>query len=262
VSDPLALEPDLAPRLSVVVPAYREAGRIGATVAALRASLAGLGAVEVVVVDDGSHDDTAQAARAAGADLVIRLPVNRGKGAAVRAGMLGARGEVVVFTDADLSYPPAQLARLVDALEEGADVVVGSRHHAETTTLVSSGLVRQLSGRVFNVFTRPLLGGQFRDTQCGLKGFRREAAVALFSRSVVDGFAFDVEILWLSAHLGLTVRELPVELANAEGSTVRLRVEVLRMVRDLWGIRRRGRRGGYGPALPARGGPGAWSTPD
>ena len=245
------------PRLSVVVPAYGEERRIAATVATLRAALAPpseAGTVEVIVVDDGSRDETARRAAEAGADQVIRLPVNRGKGAAVRAGVLGAHGSTIVFTDADLSYPPAQVLRLRDEVECGWDVVVGSRKHVGTRTLVRSGRLRELSGRVFNLFARTVLERPFSDTQCGLKGFHRDAAHRLFGLAVIDGFAFDVELLWLAERLGLATEEVPVELASAEGSTVRLSVDALRMLRDLIGLRRRARAGAYGPpAVPEAG---------
>ena len=249
-----ALEPvaePARPRLSVVVPAYGEARRIAATVAALHDAL---GAdTEIVVVDDGSADDTAAVAAAAGA-RVITYPVNRGKGAAVRAGMLAASGSMVVFTDADLSYPPAQVERLCAELERGADVVVGSRRHIGTRTLVRAGRIRELSGRVFNMFTRLVLPRSFGDTQCGLKGFTNEAAQQIFAETQVDGFAFDVEVLWLAFYRGMTIVEVPVELENADGSTVRLAKDALRMVRDLVRIRRRASAGGYGPRSDPGGG--------
>jgi len=237
------------PRLSVVVPAFGEEARIARTVSTLRTALVGTGddGVELVVVDDGSPDATARRAEEAGADRVIRLPVNRGKGAAVRAGVLSATGSTIVFTDADLSYPPAQLIRLRDEVERGWDVVVGSRRHIDTRTLMRSGRLREVSGRVFNLFTRAVLSRPFGDTQCGLKGFHHDAAHRLFSLGLIDGFAFDVELLWLAEHLGLTVEEVAVELDSADGSTVRLSVDALRMLRDLARIRRREAAGAYGP---------------
>jgi dolichyl-phosphate beta-glucosyltransferase len=231
-----------APELSVVVPAYGEGRRIGASVLALRAALGE--ATEIIVVDDGSPDRTGEAAKEAGAE-VIRLPVNKGKGAAVRTGVLAARGALVVFTDADLSYAPSQIERVRAELERGAEVVVGSRRHVGTTTLVRAGPVREISGRVFNLFTRMVLPRGFGDTQCGLKGFRRDAARAIFQRATVDGFAFDVEVLLLATRLGYSIVEVPVELDNAVGSTVRLSRDVLRMLRDLVRIKRRAGTGGY-----------------
>lgn len=236
------------PRLSVVVPAYREERRIAATVAALRAALDGHG-VEIVVVDDGSGDATAAQAERAGADRVIRLPTNRGKGGAVRAGMLAASGSTIVFTDADLSYPPTQVLRLLAAVEAGWDVVVGSRQHPETETIVASSRLRDVAGRLFNSATGLVLTRRFADTQCGLKGFHHDAAARIFGAARIDGFAFDVELLWLAAHFALAVEEVPVALANAAGSTVRLNVDPIRMIRDLWRIRRWAAAGAYGPPV-------------
>lgn len=250
-SRPTALSEDAGRvRLSVVVPTYEEEGRIGSTVARLRA--AGLSDdVEIVVVDDGSSDDTAGAARAAGADVVVVLPENRGKGAAVRAGMLAATGRTIVFTDADLAYPPEQIGRVLEAVEAGADVVIGSRRHVDTTTLVRARRLREVTGRLFNLLTFVVLLGQYRDTQCGMKGFRHEAARLLFSRTRIDRFAFDVEVLHLAERYRLTLREVPVELANTAESSVRLGPDSLRMLWDVFRIRRLAATGAYDrPASP------------
>jgi putative flippase GtrA len=231
-------------RFSVVIPAYKEGPRMAGTVRTLRESLTGV-ETEIVVVDDGSGDDTADAARAAGADRVIVQPRNRGKGAAVRAGMLAARGRTIAFTDADLAYPPAQLKTLLAEVESGWDVVVGSRRHVDTTTLVRGRRLRELSGRLFNLFTLLVLLGQYRDTQCGLKAFRSDVAQRVFGASRVDGFAFDVEVFHLAERFRLSLKEVPVELANTDTSTVRVGVEAVRMVRDLMRIRRLGATGVY-----------------
>ncbi len=228
-------------RLSVIVPAYREADRIATTVHALRTALADVdrnGGLELVVVDDGSFDGTGDRADAAGADQVVSLPQNRGKGAAVRAGVLAARGRTIAFTDADLSYAPDQLLRLLVEVEEGWDVVVGSRKHIETNVLVKGRRLRELSGRVFNVLTLGVLLGQYRDTQCGLKAFRADVARLLFSAARIDGFAFDVELFHLIERYRLSLLEVPVDLANSETSTVRVGLEGLRMLRDLFRVRR------------------------
>ncbi|MHB8663079.1 MAG: glycosyltransferase [Acidimicrobiales bacterium] len=230
------------PRLSVVLPAYGEERRIADTVRRVRAALEPLGELEIVVVDDGSTDATASAAKGAQADQVVRLPVNQGKGAAVRAGVLAARGSTVAFTDADLAYSPAQIATLVDEVEKGWDVVVGSRHSVRAPV----GM-RDVGHLVFNAATRVVLDRRFADTQCGFKGFHHEAARRLFARARVDRFAFDVEMLWLAGHLGMTVEEVPVELDRPEGSTVRFSVDALRMLRDLARIRWWAARGAYGP---------------
>lgn len=244
--------PDSPVRLSVVIPAYREAGRIGETIETVRAALDDVGPVEIVVVDDGSADATASDARAGGADVVIVQPENRGKGAAVRVGMLAATGSVVAFTDADLSYPPHQLATLLVNVEDGWDMVVGSRKHVETTTLVRARRLREVTGRVFNLLSEVVLLGQYRDTQCGLKAFRGDVARSLFSRTRVDRFAFDVELFHLAERDRLSVLEVPVSLANSSVSTIRVGADSVRMVLDLFRIRRWGGQGVYdrdhGPA--------------
>jgi len=238
-------------RLSVVVPAYREAERIGATVAALRDALAGVaaeGGLEVVVVDDGSGDGTAEAARVGGADVVLEQPENRGKGAAVRRGALAAGGRTIAFTDADLSYSPDQLLGLLAEVEDGWDVVVGSRRHDDTTTLVKARRLREIGGRAINVLTQVVLLGQYRDTQCGLKAFRSDVARLLFGRSRIDGFAFDVELFHLAERYRLSLTEVPVSVENSPRSTVRVARDATRLVRDLFRIRRWAKRGAYDDA--------------
>lgn len=235
-------------RLSVVVPAFGEQERIADTIDRLRSALAKVaadGGLEIVVVDDGSFDGTAAAAEAAGADRVLRHEVNRGKGAAVRTGVLAARGRAVAFTDADLAYSPDQLLGLLDEVEAGWDVVVGSRRHTDTTTLVRARRLREIGGRGINLLTRAVLLGQYRDTQCGLKAFRSDAARLVFSHCQVDGFAFDVEVFHLVERYHLSLTEVPVRVENSTRSTVRVARDAARLVRDLFRIRRRASQGVY-----------------
>jgi glycosyltransferase involved in cell wall biosynthesis len=177
--------------------------------------------------------------------VVVRQPVNQGKGAAVRAGMLAARGRTRVFTDADLSYAPDQVLALLERAEEGWDIVVGSRQHADTTTVVQTGLLRQIGGRVINRCTRIVLVADHEDTQCGIKAFRSDVAGLVFGRSRVDGFAFDVEVLHLAERYGLSVVEVPVTVENSDRSTVRVARDALRLLRDLLRIRQWSRQGAY-----------------
>jgi putative flippase GtrA len=233
-------------RLSVVIPAYRESGRIAATVEQIRATLASVdGGVEVVVVDDGSVDGTAEAARRGGADVVVVHPANRGKGAAVRSGVLASSGRTVAFTDADLAYSPDQLVGLLEQVEAGWDVVVGSRQHDHTTTLVRAGRLREIGGRVVNFFTHAVLLGAYRDTQCGMKAFRSDAARAIFERTSVDGFAFDIEVFVIAERIGLSVGEVPVTVVNSSHSTVHVVRDAARLLRDLLRIRRNASDGRY-----------------
>lgn len=233
-------------RLTVVIPAYCEGHRIAASVVRVREALAELASqdLEIVVVDDGSPDDTAVQARSV-ADQVLVMPANKGKGAAVRHGMLAGHGRTLAFTDADLSYPPEQLLRLLREVEAGWDVVVGSRKHVDATELVQGRRLRELSGRVFNLLTFIVLLGKYRDTQCGLKAFRSDIGQELFSRTRIDRFAFDVEIFHLVERCGFSLKEVPVTLQHSQTSTVRVGIDAMRMVRDLMRIRCHGRRGAY-----------------
>ena len=233
-------------RVSVVLPAYCEADRIGDTISRVRSALGGIGGgLEIVVVDDGSTDDTADAARAAGADVVLAHETNRGKGAAVREGMLHAHGRTIAFTDADLSYSPDQIIALVEQVEAGWDVVVGSRKHDQARTLVRAGRLREIGGRLINWLTYSVLLGYYRDTQCGLKAFRSDVARDVFARAQVDGFGFDVELFVIVERNGLALSELPVTVSNTSRSTVHVVRDATRLVRDLFRIRRRARLGAY-----------------
>jgi dolichyl-phosphate beta-glucosyltransferase len=230
-------------RLSVVVPAFEEGDVIGHTVAEILAVLGDLrGGMELVVVDDGSSDHTSDAAAAAGAHQVITLERNSGKGAAVRAGALAAKGRTVVFTDADLAYAPDQILPLLDQIEAGWDVVVGSRYVEGSTAEVPASLLRRIGGRVINLLVRLVLTGDHADTQCGLKAFRRDVAQLLFGEARIDGFAFDVELFALAERHHLSLKPSPVRVVNSHGSSVRLTrdtaVLVLDLIRISWWLRR------------------------
>jgi len=235
-------------RLSVIVPAYDEADRIGQTIRRLATGLAEVaadGGLEIVVVDDGSSDATADAALAAGADQVVVQPRNRGKGAAVRAGVLAARGRTVAFTDADLAYGPDQVLRVLAAVEDGWDVAIGDRRHPETRTLVPPSRLRKIGSRAINWLGYAVLLGSYRDTQSGLKAFRSDVARFVFARARVDGFAFDVELLHLVERHQLSLVEVPVEVTNSSRSTVRAARDALRQAGDLFRIRHWAAEGAY-----------------
>jgi dolichyl-phosphate beta-glucosyltransferase len=235
-------------RVSVVVPAYDEADRIGDTVRRLCDGLAALaadGGLEVVVVDDGSTDGTAEAALAAGASQVVVQPRNLGKGAAVRVGVLAARGRTVAFTDADLAYGPDQVQRVAAAVEDGWDVAIGDRRHPETRTLVAPSRLRAWGSRAINWLGYAVLLGSFRDTQSGLKAFRSDVARFVFARTRVDGFAFDIEVLHLVERHQLSLVEVPVEVTNSSRSTVSAARDAARLVVDLFRIRHWSAEGAY-----------------
>jgi dolichyl-phosphate beta-glucosyltransferase len=241
-----------APALSIVLPCFDEAERLPGTLAAYLAHFPpGRAEVELVVVDDGSTDGTSAVAdRIAATDprvRVLRTIANHGKGYAVRTGVHAAQGELVVFTDADGSYGPEQLERVVSALQR-APVAIGARlgEHAG-----AGPPLRRRAIRVFNRVMRGLLGLPFHDTQCGLKGFRRGAAEALFQRARVDGFAFDAEALLLARRLAIEVVEVPVRAEERQGSKVRLGGDTLRMLADVWRVRRAAARGAY-DEMPVR----------
>jgi len=175
--------------------------------------------------------------------------------------MAAARGRSLAFTDADLAYSPDQLLSLLDRLEAGWDVVVGSRHHPGARALARAPRLREVGSRLINLATMALLLGQYRDTQCGLKGFRSDVAGLLFGQSRVDGFAFDVELFHLAERYELSLAEVPVVVTYSERSTVRVARDAWRLVRDLARIRGWAKAGAYqgrwAPVAPGRAAPAA-----
>lgn len=210
------------PPLSIVIPAYNEAARLPATLRALTERFAGTG-TEVVVVDDGSADDTADVARAASTEAlpltVLRLPVNRGKGAAVRTGVTATTGEVVLYMDADLATDLGSLDAFLEHLA-AADVVVGSRA-VPGATVHNTTALRTVMGRTFNRMVRLIARLDVHDSQCGFKAFRGDVGRLLFALSEVDGFAFDPEVLVIARILGYRIVEVPVDWTAVDGSSVR-----------------------------------------
>ncbi len=240
--------PEYPLRLSVVVPAYRESERIAGTVQTLYDHLKMFvdpADFEIVVVDDGSGDGTAEAAAATGLARGELLPENLGKGGAVRHGMRTANGRSRVFLDADLAYGPDEAIRIMGELEQGWDVVVGSRRDSRLMTQTSAGLIRDVGGRMVNLATHVLLLGQYRDTQAGCKGFRGDVAELVFAKTQLNGFSFDIEIFHLIERWRLTLKEIPMTVAETDSSTVNLVRDTMQLLTDIGRIRRWSARGVY-----------------
>jgi dolichyl-phosphate beta-glucosyltransferase len=231
--------------LSVVVPAYNEALRLPPYLALVRRYVEPKYSDrhEVIVVDDGSEDGLADVLAKAGADWpelrAMAHPQNQGKGAAVRTGVLAAHGRLVLFADADGATPIEEEGRLAEAIAGGADVAVGSRLLAASGVQRTRAWGRGLAGRLFAAVARRVLGLAIRDTQCGFKMFRAEAAHRLFSLARESRYLFDLEILALAACLGYKVAEVPVNWREVPGGHLHLARELPKVIGGLWRIRRR-----------------------
>jgi glycosyltransferase involved in cell wall biosynthesis len=238
--------------LSIVVPVYNEDRRLPILFEALAVDsrqeipLAGLELVEVLVVDDGSTDRTQELLDArASVDArlrVVRLEGNRGKGAAVRAGVLAARGEYVLVTDVDLSTPLTELDKLVDAIRAGNDLAIGSRGLPSSQIAVHQPPHREWMGKTFNSLLRLATGMPYRDTQCGFKLFRLDRTRVLFEIQLIEGFAFDAELCLNASRLGLAVAEVPVLWRDNRDTKVRIVQSSMRMTLDLIRLARLARR--------------------
>lgn len=237
--------------ISIVIPAYNESARLGRTLdRVLNFIREREWDAEVIVVDDGSSDGTADLVRAyAQRDGIVSLvqnPGNRGKGYSVRNGVLHARGATILFSDADLSSPIEEAPKLIEALNAGADIAIGSRWIRSELQTQRQSVARQVMGRGFNLLLRMLLGLSFKDTQCGFKAFRRGAAHALFPMQSVEGWGFDPEILFLASRMGFKVAEVPVVWAHDEGTRIHPIADGSKMALDMMRIRWNSIIGKYG----------------
>ncbi len=230
------------PTYSIVIPAYNERARIGTTLQRVLGFVHAQGwDAEIIVVNDGSRDNTAEIVQSfAAKDPALRLienPGNRGKGYSVRNGMLHARGRIILFTDADLSSPIEESVKLFQALESGADIAIGSRWLRSELQTQRQPLHRQLFGRIFNVLLRTTLGLQFADTQCGFKAFKRAAAQAIFPWQKIERWGFDPEILFLSRKFGFQVQEIPVAWGHVGDARINPVIDGARMFQEMLRIR-------------------------
>jgi glycosyltransferase involved in cell wall biosynthesis len=230
------------PQYSIVIPAFNEQARIGATLSRVMECVQERGwQAEVLVVNDGSRDRTAAIVEAAAERYpnlrLIHNPGNRGKGYAVRNGILQARGKIVMFTDADLSAPMEEAERLFAALENGADVAIGSRWLDRSRQTLKQPIYRRFFGRCFNWLTRLVMNLPLADTQCGFKAFRSQAAKAIFIRQRIERWGFDPEILYIALRLGMNVKEVAVTWGHDERSRISYLRDGLRMLEELVRVR-------------------------
>ena len=232
----------MSPDYSIVIPAYNEGARLGATLEKVLAYVRAQGwGAEVLVVNDGSRDNTADIVRMfAAKDDALRLienPGNRGKGYSVRNGMLNARGQILLFSDADLSSPIEEAPKLFSALGKGADIAIGSRWLRAETQTQRQPLHRQVFGRIFNLLLRVTLGLPYKDTQCGFKAFTQKAAQAVFPLQKIERWGFDPEILFLARKFGLKTEEVPVVWGHSGGARINPLIDGARMFQEMLRIR-------------------------
>ncbi|HXB62468.1 MAG TPA: dolichyl-phosphate beta-glucosyltransferase [Acidobacteriaceae bacterium] len=243
---------------SIVIPAFNESARIEAALQEVTTCVERHGwAAEVIVVNDGSRDDTAAIVRRWMEQKpymrLLENPGNRGKGYSVRHGLLQAEGAIVMFTDADLSAPMDEAALLFEAINSGADVAIGSRWLERTRQTIHQPLYRQFFGRCFNLVTRMIMHLPYADTQCGFKAFRRGAAQAIFPLQRIERWGFDPEILFIAQRLKFTVREVPVTWGHDERSRMSYLRDGMRMLEEMVMIRWNALTGKYEPRAEEHG---------
>ncbi len=228
--------------LSIVIPAYNEERSLARCLTRVRDFVSARGLeYEILVVNDGSTDGTAELVRASMGDRgdlqLLSNGCNRGKGYAVKQGVLAARGDVVLFMDADLSTPVEEWDRMQEWFEKGFPVVIGTRRTAGAQIEQHQSFLREWMGRVFTSLSRGSTGTSVSDFTCGFKTFRREAAKEIFSRQTLDDWSFDAEILCIAGRRGIKVKEIPVRWSNAGGSRVHLLRDSLRSFLGLLKVR-------------------------
>ena len=241
-------EPDFSDHdLTLVIPAYNEESRLPKTLADAKTQLDAWGLnYRVLVVDDGSRDATATLSEQFGRRFSTIRQTNGGKGSAVRNGMLSATGRIVAFTDADLPYDLTALKNAYEIINANKrDVVLGSRTDEGSSSQVERRLMRTIASTVFRSMMMMLVSRHIKDTQCGLKVFSQHAARQIFSRTTINGFAFDAEVVYLTHRLNLSFETIPVTLVNDYSTTISLTRNAIPMLMDVIGVRLRSIRGGY-----------------
>ena len=231
-----------APTYSIILPAYNESARIAATLETILVHATQRNwNVEIIVVNDGSSDHTAEiVCEYASKHPVLRLlenPGNRGKGYSVRNGMLQAKGDILLFSDADLSSPIEEADKLFAAIAKGAEIAIGSRWVDPGLQIRRQPLYRRIFGRIFNLALRISLGLRFKDTQCGFKAFTRRSAQAIFPLQKIERWGFDPELLYLAKKFGFTISEVPVAWSHREGTRIHPLRDGIRMLSELLKIR-------------------------
>jgi glycosyltransferase involved in cell wall biosynthesis len=244
------------PALSIVIPAYNECARIEGTLERVMGCIQSRGwDAEVLVIDDGSTDETVAVVQRWMEHHerlhLVKNPGNRGKGYSVRNGLLQSAGDIVMFTDADLSAPMQEAERLIAAIDAGADVAIGSRWLDKQKQIVHQPLYRRFFGRCFNKVTRLVIGLPFRDTQCGFKAFKREAAQTIFRLQTIERWGFDPEILFIAQKLKYRIVEVPVTWGHDERSRMSYLKDGMKMLEEMGQIRANSLRGRYDEAIAA-----------
>ena len=237
--------------ISVIIPAYNEGKYIEKAVREISNYLwKTFGSFEIIAVDDGSTDETLSILRNLSSKVsglkVLYNGKNMGKGYSAKSGVLSASGKYIMFTDTDLSVPIDEIGKFVKKIDEGADVVIGSRAIKGANIIKGQNIVRKNMGRTFNLLIRMLLFSGIRDTQCGFKVFKNSVAKRIFNISRINGFSFDAEILYIAKKLGYKVEEMPVKWVNRPDSRVSMIRSSTRMFFDIFAIRRNNMKGFYG----------------
>lgn len=243
----------MKPEVSIIVPAFNERERLGDSIRKVAAYVQGSALnVELIVVDDGSSDQTAQTAETACAEFpgivskVIRYEENRGKGFAVKTGLLAAQADIALFSDADLSTPIKEMPKLIEPIKNGQyDVTFGSRALDRSLIGEHQPWRREQGGRVMNLIIKTMSGLPFLDTQCGFKAFNMLKFRPLLELMTIDRFGFDVEFLFIANHHSLRLCEIPVRWNNVEGSKVSVMRDTRRMITELMQVRRNAKKGQY-----------------